>query len=471
MHFRVEIHNEQGYVFATVLIVLVLLSTLVGLVMMGIITQNRFVQRDVDSLKARYHAEAAIWKFLWDDEMWSRTDQSHFTFITTDSQEVTVNRRAHGGYWVVISEAAVGKSQKKIVALVGEKGGEIFNKAIVLGDIRTPLTLTGSSILNGNIQTGPEGVQYRPFKGELFSGSFIGNVSTADSSALPRFNTEQVNLELKYYRSLIDSIPTKSTLLKSTYINELYLNDIEPDKKIFFKDGDLTIDSTDPVQLPDSSTWIATGNMSIRGKIDTGKFTQFITSDTMNVDAEMNGEHALFYSGKSMSIRGESVLSGQFFSEGEIDLSGNMYLTYPSLIYTKPALKGPVKTGKIVLRDRVILDGVVMLPDLEKGLATDDQSIITIGEEVIVRGALYNTSRSELHGTVHGTVMTNQFYFYISPTTYLNWLKDAGIDLFRRPAPFSVPIGFSSNKQFEIIYWEEMKTDYVKSDNQDPGEL
>lgn len=463
--------HEEGYVLASVLIVLVLLSTVIGLIMIGITTQNRFIQRDIHAMKARYHAEAGIWKFLWDKEMWSDTDRSHFTIVTENRQEVFVTRTGYGGYWIITSETTVGGSRKRITAMVGEKGGELFEKAIVLGDVKTPLTLTGSSVVNGNIQTGPEGIQYRPFRGHLFTGSFTGDVSVADSSALPRFNPDLVNRELDRLQSMVNSTPEKSTMLESPYVNVRFLKNFGPEEKIFIRKGDLTIDSSDMEQLPDSTVLISTGSMSVSGKIDTGRFTRFVAGDTLRVAGELKGEHALLYAGKSMQINGESVLSGQFFSDGDMTLAGNTYLTYPSLLYARPGLEGSVKTGRITLRDNVKLDGVVMLPDIEEGLATGDRAMVAAGENVIVRGAVYSTSRTELHGTVYGTVMTNQFYFYISPTTYLNWLKDAGIDLYNRPSPFVVPIGFSPDKQFEIIYWEESKTDHKPSMINDREEL
>jgi cytoskeletal protein CcmA (bactofilin family) len=454
MCFDRDFHSEKGYALAVVLIVLVLLSSIVGFLMMGIVTQNRLIQKDINTMKARYYAEAGIYQFLSDPDLWRDIGRTDFEFTTVDSQKVQVNRTWYGGYWLITSVAEAGGRKKKIQVMAGQRGGEIFDRAIVLGDIRTPMTLTGSSVVHGHVHTGPEGMQYRPFRGERFSGSFTGDLIVADSSSMPIFTTGLPDREIERNKLLIAVPPADSYILDKSSTNIASFSPLR-DHSIFFREGDLELNASHTVSLPDSIIWIATGNLTIAGELDSGNFARFAAGDTLTIHASLKGEHNLFYGGRGVRIDGETNVSGQVFSEGEIIISGNSHLKYPSLLYINPGLDGSVKTGAITLQDNATIEGVVMLPDTEEGIVTDEQTLISIGEQATLRGAVYNTSRTELNGKVSGTVMTNQFYFYISPTMYVNWLKDAHIDAPSRPSPFAVPIGFSGDKQFEILYWRE----------------
>ncbi len=456
MHFKSWFKNEKGYALATVLIVLSLISLLVGFMIIGITTQNRFIQNDIHLLKARYSAEAAIYQFLLDPDLWSDFTRTHFELITTDDQEVSITRIEYGGYWVLTSDAEVGGRSKKIRVMVGQNGDRLFNHAIVLGDVRTPLNLTGSTSVNGDILTGLEGVQYRPFRGEIFSGSFSGNVSIADSSALPLFRTDLVDREIEKYRSLIETPPGDMYSQKGSYINIPSFKALD-DHTVFFKEGNLSIQANSPAFLPDSTTWIVTGNLTVNGELDAGRFTRFIVGDTLTVNSNLKGEHTLFYAGKLARMAGNTNVSAQIISEGDISLSGKNYLRYPSLLYVKPDIQGSIKTGTINVKNETLIEGVIMISDIVDAIVTDEKTLISIGEGVTLKGAVYNTSRTEMSGTVYGTVMTNQFYFYNSPTTYLNWLKDAQINIADRPSPFAVPIGFSEEAEFEILYREEIE--------------
>ncbi|TVR17228.1 MAG: hypothetical protein EA391_05465 [Balneolaceae bacterium] len=450
------IHNEKGYALAAVLIVLVLITLIIGFMMMGFVMQNRFIQKDIHSMKARYLAEAGIWHFLSDRELWGDYSRTHFIVTTADSQKVFISRNFYGGYWKVIATAEVGQSRKSIQSLIGEKPGDKFDHAVILGDVRTPIVLTGSTLLTGPVISGQEGVQTRPFRGEQFSGSFSGEVTHSDSSALPLFNKELIHNQFITYRSWIQSPPEHSFQIQTSTFNQDSHYSLNKNINVFYRTGNLHLNVGTRNSLPDSTTWIVSGNIKLTGDGDLGSFSTYIAADTIYVDGTLTGDHALFYASKMVHLNGNSQISAQLFSEGDILLEDKSYLRYPSLIYVKPQLNGSVKTGTIQLLDDVIVDGMVMLPDVDEGIVTEDKATVKIADGALVRGAVYNTSRTEMSGTIYGSVLTNSFYFYISPTVYLNWLKDTRIEHHLRPQPFVVPIGFDENLQFEILYWNEV---------------
>jgi hypothetical protein len=81
--------------------------------------------------------------------------------------------------------------------------------------------------------------------------------------------------------------------------------------------------------------------------------------------------------------------------------------------------------------------------------------MIKVGDNAHVVGLVYSTNRTSISGTVDGMVMTDHFYFYESPTTYINWLKNARIDRTTLPEDFKIPVAFTNEPRFEILQWYE----------------
>ncbi len=83
---------------------------------------------------------------------------------------------------------------------------------------------------------------------------------------------------------------------------------------------------------------------------------------------------------------------------------------------------------------------------------TDDDGIV-LENGASITGAVYCGEKMTLDGTVVGTVITNDFYFYQSPTRYYGWLRSGTIDRRALPKGYMMPIGLSSDKQLAVIDW------------------
>jgi hypothetical protein len=71
-----------------------------------------------------------------------------------------------------------------------------------------------------------------------------------------------------------------------------------------------------------------------------------------------------------------------------------------------------------------------------------------------VTGVVYSTTRIESDGDIMGSVLTNDFYFYEEPTTYLGWLKRGSIDRVNLPAWYSAPIGVGEGEvPMTVVQW------------------
>lgn len=446
--------NESGYALATVLIILSLLMVVVGVIMVLSLTQSRFIQRDIHDGKARYFAEAGLYTFLSDSTYYADTTNTSFDVILPDSVRVTIHRQPYGAYWLLTSMASSSNQEKTLRALVGAEADSLYDRAIVMGDVFSGLIVTGTTTVRGDIVSGSDGLQRRSFRGDPFSGTVDGANIRADSSWFPQFDSRDIAWQLRLTTQLIDSPPENATILRGGSFDARSYS--QPDSATTYVSAeDLTVSSLQAMQLTDHTTFIVDGALTIEGALDLGEYSRFFIRDSIVINGDITGRHSLFITNGSIQVRGNSHLSTQLISRESITVSEGSYLTYPSVVYLQPRVDSGAKQGFINLNGSSRIDGIVILPDVTQTI-TNDESLLTIEENAFVRGGVYNTSRTELLGTVQGTVLTHQFYFYQSPTNYINWLRNADIDLEQRPAPFTIPLGFSQRPAFTLLDYNEV---------------
>ena len=418
------------------------------------LTQSRFIQRDIHGGKARYFAEAGLYTFLSDSTYYADTTKTSFDVILPDSVRVTIHKQPFGAYWLLTAMASSSNQQKSLQALIGAKADSLYDHAIVMGDVFSGLIVTGTTTVRGDIVSGSDGLQRRSFRGDPFTGTVDGANIRADSSWFPQFDSRDITRQIQQLTELIESPPDNATILRSGSFEARSYS--QPDSATtYVSAADLTVSSPQDMQLTDHTTFIVDGALTIEGALDLGEYSRFYVRDSIIIDGDITGRHSLFITNGSIQVSGNSHLSTQLISNESITVRGGSYLTYPSVVYVQPNVDSGSKQGSINLTGRSCIDGMVILPDVIQTI-TNDESLVTIEENAFVRGGVYNTSRTELIGTVQGTVLTHQFYFYQSPTNYINWLRNADIDLEQRPSPFTIPLGFSKRPAFTLLDYNEV---------------
>jgi len=452
-----NVGEEEGAALPSVLIIIVMISLMAGTVLMGLVVQGRFIQRDIDALKARYTAEGAVFQYL---AALSRNEVPNKEIVLPDSSRAKVEAEQFGGFLKLTSTAGMGKARIKIQVLAGIGADSVFRDAVALGDISSALNLAGDMEIQGDIRTGRLGVKTTDFKGSVFSGTVDGNIHRADTSALPVFDKTLFQEEIRQFRAKTIARPSHARIItpgryRAEEIREWTSSD---SSAVIYIDGDVEIFSRKKISWPRPLTIIAGGNIMLRGDIAYRPFTKIISGDTLSLSGNITGSHGLFFADKKLSVEEDVSVSGQFIAGREISVGDQAYLKYPSLLYLETVSEETVRKGKIELTGRSRIDGIVIVPPPEAG-RTEDRMKLTVGKEALVRGAIYNGARTELHGKILGSVSTFQFYFYHSPTAYINWIKDTRIDLSGRPSNFVVPLGFGKNENYRLLDWKELKTE------------
>ena len=447
------VQNENGSALATVLIISVIISLFIGAILSGIVLQSRFIQRDVNSFKALYAAEEGAYRFLNEESMYSNIKASK-KIILSNGVEVKITAAPFGGFLDITSTANISGQTRTIRMLSGNLSTGVFEKAVALGDSNSSLTVTGNTKIEGDILTFGTGLRAENFKGIPFRGSINGDQKLfSDSVSFPMVNRKLFDIQEDHFTNLLEN----RQLARFSTGYEGW--DTDPE----IKQGDtLYFDETtewvtnQSIEFPMDMVVLVNGSFTINGDYQFNPFTKIIVRDTLLVGRSAKGNQMLFYAGKSLQIGGSTSISAQVMSRGSVIIRDEAYLHYPSMVYSsKENYQGGVREA-INITGKSIVDGTVIYPFSTNGF-NQDFLRVKVDTNASVRGAVYNAGQTELLGSVFGSVVTHQFYFYESPTSYINWLKDVIIDVSQRPDNYVLPIGFSDSTQHKIVDWYELE--------------
>ncbi len=442
------VQNEEGSALATVLVIAIIISLFIGAILSGIVLQSRFIQRGINSTKALYAAEEGAYRFLYfSAENISYTTHKVIRLANGNEAEVTFN--PFGGFYEVESKAHVSGQKRTVRMLFGDRNLQLFSNVIALGDSNSSLTLTGNTEIKGDISTYGLGVQTQSFKGVPFRGKVEGmRKQFNEDSQFPGFNVSYIEPQEEYFESLFNN--SRLQQFTSNYPSFPFQK-----KDTLYYDENTEWITNQAVRFPMDLVVIVDGNFTINGEYNFSPFTKIIVRDTLLVGGAVSGKNVLLYAGKSLQIGGGATLSVQSLSKGTITIRDDAYLQYPSMVYSSKELYDGGAKEVITVRDRAMVDGTVVYP-FKSSSFTQDLFRVKVDTNATVRGSIYNAGQTELLGTVLGSVITNQFYFYESPTSYINWLKDVTIDVTVRPLNYVLPFGFTDSTNYAILDWYEL---------------
>ena len=441
------LHEEQGSALATVLVISVIIMLFIGAVFSGIILQGRFIQQGVNETKAWYAAEEGVFRYL--DVAEEAPGYKTRTVVPLSSgNSAFITAIPFGGFWDIRSRVLVSNQSKTVRMLIGDESIGLTKAAIVLGDSTSSLTVTGTTNLSGDVYSTNQTIREEDFKGVPFRGTIDASTSSLkEGGGMPEFNTSLFSLQEEYFESLFNN----SSLSRfSSSFGGINPSNISQDTLFF--EGDISWESNQEVTIERELLVIVKGNLTINGPYTFAPYTKIVVEDTLLVGGVTTGMHILFYAGKSLQVGGGIKAAAQVLTKGEITLRDNAYLLYPSLVYSSKEFSNAGKGEVIDIRDQSVVDGMIIYP-FQTNSFNRDRLKIRIGPQSIIRGGVYTRGQTELLGTVYGSVLTDQFYFYESPTSYINWLKDVTIDVTERPDDFVLPIGLSDTTRYSILDW------------------
>jgi hypothetical protein len=335
---------------------------------------------------------------------------------------VSVSIRPYGLLLDIRTRVVTGKDTIILRSLVGQKPDGGFSHAVVVGDYNQKVTLTGTTRITGSMLTGPEGYQSASYKGIPYRGSHNGELIKRSGPLLSRFNADI----LTKWSELVERE------LENATADDIHLTD----------------------SLPESAGQVVTnGSIFVDGHAELPHGTVLIAKGPIRFASGATAQGLLVHSLESIHVGSEARLSGQFIARDSVVIGSGTYLEYPSMICLMGDEDQITDRGVIRLGDDVVLDGTALIPPKET-IRSEDQRRVVIPASALIRGAVYSHARTELHGRVEGTVQTRQFFFFDTPTYYINWIRNSTVDVGGRPETFVLPYGIGSRSVPEVLYRE-----------------
>lgn len=454
MEYVANIKSEQGSALVSVLAIVVILTIIAGTILSVETMQNRFIHSDVERLQILYKAEAGVYgamHLLREDPLLEVSDT--LLNLSEDIASI-VSIESLGGYYHIRSTAGSSDSsrQRQVVvrATVAERVPIEFLRAVYLWDHTSHLSVAGTTVINGHIEVGQPGIRQNAISGIRYTGALNGVSRFNPEIKSPFFEDRLLQRSLSEFDQVIsDSLQRNIAHIDNPRFEPSVL--LPSELPIYFVDGDLVLTQADSILFNTPLIVVTSGDLRIDGPVRFAAGSHFLAGNRVRLQGEIQGENGVFYGRRSLSTSGKTKIKGQLLSRQEIIIRDSAYVSYPSLLFLGGVDED--NTGSIEIQGRAVVEGML----IHGYLAEEPKQVrghIIVGRNALVKGGIYNPYGTELHGTVHGSVLTHRFFFYRSPTRYVNWLLDASIDVKLRPENFHVPLLFSVNPDLIVIQWE-----------------
>lgn len=453
---------EKGFALPSVLFLVTILSLLAASVIMLHYFLRQTSLIEVAKVKAEYAAESVIAKTISQLKSGSNLTPMLLSGLNKnyqfeDGSEANTEVKPWGAYLVVKSEGRFRKVKATQTALLAEHAIEQFENALYFANSTHQLVFTGNSSIKGDVLVGQSGVTIGNLKNYTspLKIPVEGKISKTSKPEVPVFNAPSLFEELQMYMNLLsktkDEINQNPNTIylsskSSTTINQGMINDSV--KYVFISCAAIIQDSIMRREMP--LYIIVHGEVVIKNPSRLSGLVAIISSEKITVEKDVTVNQSILCSRQQVEIQPDAVISCQIISPS-ILVHNRVIMKYPSIIFSTHFNALDTTKQYITISDDARVEGFVGMKSTI-GVGKDDQ-LITLQPKSKVVGAVYTDSRISLDGTVIGTVITKDFYFYESPTTYYGWLRSAVIDRTKLPSGYLIPPGLSENLKLYVLDW------------------
>lgn len=424
------VSDETGSALIFAIVISLVITSILLIIIGATVHQRRFVQRKADFLQARYDAESAIHKTLaqlstdTSEPTWQVAGEYALPLSENDSAVVT--RHPWGGYLYLAATARRKNRDYHLGTLVGRRPGSVFDYGVVINPRYYALVVTGDTRLYGDVLVGPSGVKKESLGGRPYTGERLvyGAIHKSEEDRRPEVDLAYVDYNYDGFQRLLDA-PTEGDL------RDLLTSDADTtvDLSAFGLERPIHVTSEDlnrhPWRIRGPGTLVADGPLRLDGNVQLENRIQVLSRHPIAISETGRFDNVLFYSPEHITLAGSELFRGQLFSESHISLRPGAQLSEPSLamVYCR------ADTGGIRLARGSVVEGTVVLLTRERSpIPTGQRGTIELQPGSTVRGLVYSDNLVVLQGRVEGTVMTERFFFYRSPTGYYNWICNGQVD-------------------------------------------
>jgi len=353
--------------------------------------------------------------------------QSASTSLTPNNGEITTEVTAWGPYLLVRSTGGYANQSVTNTALIGSVPPDYFKAAITVTDENYPLMIAGDSRIYGDVNTGPQGLIPGRIKGEgVTSEEFhTGIVNIHQSLSVPHLNRDVLN----QYQNEMNS---RRTRIECTEHGSKVMG---PESNVIFNncnsiyiENNLIIDGSTLRQPTDIKSIFVNGTVEICGKSQISGLIEIMAEGSILVTDSAYLDEVILWAGDSVVIGSNTTFSGIAICSTEISVKDEATLLYPSmLLLSNMEVPSDAETS-ISLTSKGLLESTCYV-SRDSSQDHSSQCLIYLDTASRYSGYLVSEDKTDLRGILLGSVVTDQFHYYLPPTTYVNWIKDARISI------------------------------------------
>lgn len=430
----IPVHSSSGFALPSILLLVVLLTAVAFLTILQTHLERAIVLREVSNQKADNASQSGIANALASP---NRTGTREFKYQYSDGSSSNAKLVPWGSLIYVWSEGRHNTcvSTRGLLAAANPVGP--FLNAIVLGNLSHQLIITGSSAIVGDVVTGLPGVGTGSLRDTPSPSRFPvnGSVSRVSASPIPHAIFPGLQTEISRFQRLT----TEPGQLQISGNNEPL-----PDSIGIVRLRSEAISGLRVTRRSRPLIIVAEEGVVVRRGSEIKGLVALISPDSIAIEEGCDIEGAIFYGASMIRIKGAA--SGQFFAP-DIRVESGALVKYPSFLFSLDGISKEPRS--IVVANGCKVEGTIAFI----GQPKNNNELVVISEGAQVVGAIYSNANVSLEGSVIGSVIAQDFYFYRAPTEYFGWIRNAHVDRRSLPKGFLVPPGFSDNAQLSVLQW------------------
>lgn len=449
----VRVREDSGFALPSVL----MLVTLLTLVALSVLTLQRVRQlqalSEVARVKADYAAQSAIACAAAERQYW---EQGHLLAFP-DSSSAAIRTLPWGILKLAVVQGSSARIRSRRITLLGAAPPAEYKNAICYGSPSRQLILTGSTQITGTVLTGTMGPTVGTLPGEKQPRHLpvAGRVTRKPGVLLPAVDRQLLETTfapfLSFLRGGISSEPSTPFPLRSADCTQNASAAIPDSVESVDLNGNTPF-GMNLIRRESPLTVRVQGTLTIKANANIEGAVAFYVSGGVRIERGARIDNAVVMSGDLIIVENGVTMRGQMIAP-LIKAGTHCTFSYPSILCSYPLPGRSAQRVELAAGSRC--EGMVILfSEANSGapLQPGPGGLVTLHRDAAIVGALYSERPVTLDGTVTGSAVVSDFYFYQAPTSYYGWLRSARIDRRSLPEGFAVPETLGGGKG-EVMLW------------------
>lgn len=454
-----RIVNLDGFALPSVLMLVSILTTLIFSLLLVQYFDHTAVLREVARLKADVATQNGV--------VWAAackitgSDSIYFD----DGTKAIIYTCPWGLYRFVLSRGISGRTVGRHAALLGQRQTGLFNNALVYFNPQHQLVFAGEAQVVGDVQVGSNGATLGVLEDMKSLPAFPVTGTIENDASFDGFDFPELQTQIEIFDSLLRAAadnassatwadilqtPSNGNDLEKIAKHNLTQVVLEGNQDFFGK----LVRHGGPLRI------IVLGSVTFSIGATVYGPVQILSTGPMTIPSEVHIEYPILYSQTSIEVLSSSECKAQLISP-KITMDKNARLDYPSSLVSWVSsdsvnllqeMDAKTEARTLTLLENAVVEGVVIMNN--RPVPLEDPELIVLVPTSKVIGVVYCGEDLTFDGTVIGTVITNDFYFYESPTRYFGWIRDGTINRTLLPEAYLTPVGLTeADIEFDILDW------------------